>query len=223
MRDYAWLSSYCLNRFGGPAELEARLPQPRSAEALRALGDDRYLSLIALRVFRAGLKHSLVDAKWPAFEEAFFAFDPHKVVLMGAEHLERLMQDSRLIRHLGKLKSVPRNAQFVLDVARERGSFGQLIADWPSSDIVGLWKYLAKHGSQLGGLSAPRLLRMIGKDTFIPTDDLVAALKAQGILDKAPTSQKELAAVQAAFSQWQAESGRPLCQLSVMLAHTVNH
>ncbi len=223
MRDYAWLSSYCLNRFGGPAELEARLPQPRSAEALRALGDDRYLSLIALRVFRAGLKHSLVDAKWPAFEEAFFAFDPHKVVLMGAEHLERLMQDSRLIRHLGKLKSVPRNAQFVLDVARERGSFGQLIADWPSSDIVGLWKYLAKHGSQLGGLSAPRLLRMIGKDTFIPTDDLVAALKAQGILDKAPTSQKELAAVQAAFNQWQAESGRPLCQLSVMLAHTVNH
>lgn len=223
MRDYAWLSSYCLNRFGGPAELEARLPQPRSAEALRELGDDRYLSLIALRVFRAGLKHSLVDAKWPAFEEAFFAFDPHKVVLMGAEHLERLMQDSRLIRHLGKLKSVPRNAQFVLDVARERGSFGQLIADWPSSDIVGLWKYLAKHGSQLGGLSAPRLLRMIGKDTFIPTDDLVAALKAQGIVDKAPTSQKELAAVQAAFNQWQAESGRPLCQLSVMLAHTVNH
>ncbi len=223
MRDYAWLSSYCLNRFGGVAELEARLPQPRSAEALRALGDDRYLSLIALRVFRAGLKHSLVDAKWPAFEEAFFAFDPHKVVLMGAEHLERLMQDSRLIRHLGKLKSVPRNAQFVLDVARERGSFGQLIADWPSSDIVGLWKYLAKHGSQLGGLSAPRLLRMIGKDTFIPTDDLVAALKAQGIVDKAPTSQKELAAVQAAFNQWQAESGRPLCQLSVMLAHTVNH
>jgi len=223
VRDYAWLSSYCLNRFGGPAELEARLPQPRSAEALRALGDDRYLSLIALRVFRAGLKHSLVDAKWPAFEEAFFAFDPHKVVLMGAEHLERLMQDSRLIRHLGKLKSVPRNAQFVLDVARERGSFGQLIADWPSSDIVGLWKYLAKHGSQLGGLSAPRLLRMIGKDTFIPTDDLVAALKAQGIVDKAPTSQKDLAAVQASFNQWQAESGRPLCQLSVMLAHTVNH
>ena len=223
MRDYAWLSSYCLNRFGGVAELEARLPQPRSAEALRALGDDRYLSLIALRVFRAGLKHSLVDAKWPAFEEAFFAFDPHKVVLMGAEHLERLMQDSRLIRHLGKLKSVPRNAQFILDVARERGSFGQLIADWPSSDIVGLWKYLAKNGSQLGGLSAPRLLRMMGKDTFIPTDDLVAALKAQGIVDKAPTSQKELAAVQAAFNQWQAESGRPLCQLSVMLAHTVNH
>ncbi len=223
MRDYRWLHEYCLNRFGSAEALEARLPQSRGEAELRALSDDRYLSLMALRVFRAGLKHSLVDAKWPAFEEAFFGFDPHKVVLMGAEHLERLMQDTRLIRHLGKLKSVPRNAQFVLDVAREKGSFGALIADWPVTDIVGLWKYLAKHGNQLGGLSAPRFLRMVGKDTFIPTDDMVAALKAQDIIDKAPTSQKDLAQVQAAFNQWHAESGRPLCQLSTMLAHTVNH
>ena len=223
MRDYKWLHEFCLNRFGSAKALEAMLPQPRSDAELRALSDNRYLSLISLRIFRAGLKHSLVDAKLPAFEEVFFGFDPEKVVLMGAERLENLMQDARLIRHLGKLKSVPRNAQFILDVRREKGSFGTLIADWPVTDIVGLWKYLAKHGSQLGGLSAPRLLRMVGKDTFVPTDDMVAALKAQGVIDKAPTSLKDLAAVQAAFNQWQAESGRPLCQLSVMLAHTVNH
>jgi 3-methyladenine DNA glycosylase Tag len=223
MRDYKWLHEYCLNRFGSAEALEARLPQPRSDAELRALGDDRYLSAISLRIFRAGLKHSLVDAKWPVFEQLFFGFDPEKVVLMGAEHLENLMQDARIIRHLGKLKSVPRNAQFVLDVRREKGSFGGLIADWPVTDIVGLWQYLAKHGSQLGGLSAPRLLRMVGKDTFIPTDDMVAALKAQNIIDKAPTSLKDRAAVQAAFNQWHAQSGRPLCQLSMMLAYTVNH
>nr|WP_298168697.1 DNA-3-methyladenine glycosylase I [uncultured Pseudomonas sp.] len=223
MRDYKWLNEYCLNRFGSAEALEARLPQPCSADELRALSDDRYLSLLSLRIFRAGLKHSLVDAKWPAFEEVFFGFDPEKVVLMGAERLESLMQDARIIRHLGKLKSVPRNAQFMLDVAKEKGSFAALIADWPVTDIVGLWHYLAKHGSQLGGLSAPRFLRMVGKDTFIPSDDMVAALKAQNIIDKAPTSQRDRAAVQAAFNQWHAQSGRPLCQLSVMLAHTVNH
>ncbi len=223
MRDYAWLHEYCLNRFGSLAALEEHLPHARSPAELRAVSDDRYLSLLSLRIFRAGLKHSVVDGKWPAFEEVFFGFDPHKVVLMGAEHLERLMQDARLIRHLAKLKSVPRNAQFVLDVAREHGSFGALLADWPASDITGLWRYLSKHGCQLGGLSAPRFLRMAGKDTFIPTDDVVAALKAQGIVDKAPSSQRDLAAVQAAFNQWQAQSGRPLCQLSMMLACTVNH
>lgn len=223
MRDYQWLYEYCLNRFGSAAVLEAYLPQPKTPAQLRAIGDERYLSTLALRVFRAGLKHSLVDAKWPAFEEVFFGFDPEKVVLMGAEHLERLMQDARLIRHLGKLKSVPRNAQMVLDVQKEKGSFGALIADWPVTDITGLWKYLTKHGNQLGGLSAPRFLRMVGKDTFIPTDDMTAALIAQDVIDKKPTSQRDLAAVQAAFNQWHAESGRPLCQLSVMLAHTVNH
>ncbi|OEC34978.1 DNA-3-methyladenine glycosylase I [Pseudomonas cuatrocienegasensis] len=223
MRDYQWLNEFCLNRFGSAAALEAQLPQPLTSAQLRAISDDRYLSIMSLRIFRAGLKHSLVDAKWPAFEQAFFGFDPEKVVLMGAEHLERLMQDARLIRHLGKLKSVPRNAQFILDVGQEKGSFGAMIADWPVSDIVGLWKYLAKHGNQLGGLSAPRFLRMVGKDTFVPSDDMVAALKAQGIVDKLPTSQRDRAAVQAAFNQWQAQSGRPLCQLSVMLAHTVNH
>lgn len=223
MRDYPWLHEYCLNRFGSAAALEARLPQARSADELRAIPDDRYLSLLSLRVFRAGLKHSLVDAKWPAFEAAFFAFDPHKVVLMGAEHLERLMQDARLIRHLAKLNSVPRNAQLVLDITREHGSFGAWLADWPVDDIVGLWRQLARRGCQLGGLSAPRFLRMAGKDTFIPTDDVVAALRAQGIVGRAPTSQRDLAAVQAAFNAWQMQSGRPLCQLSAMLAFTVNH
>ncbi|TDF81069.1 DNA-3-methyladenine glycosylase I [Pseudomonas sp. H9] len=223
MRDYQWLYEYCLNRFGSAEALEAYLPQAKTPEQLRAISADRYLSMLALRVFRAGLKHSLVDAKWPAFEQVFFGFDPHKVVLMGAEHLERLMQDTRIIRHLGKLKSVPRNAQMILDVEQQQGSFGNLIADWPVTDIVGLWKYLAKHGNQLGGLSAPRFLRMIGKDTFIPTDDMSAALIAQDIIDKPPTSQRDLALVQAAFNQWHADSGRPLCQLSVMLAHTVNH
>jgi len=64
---------------------------------------------------------------------------------------------------------------------------------------------------------------MAGKDTFIPSNDGVVALKAQGIVDRAPSSQRDQAAVQAAFNQWRAESGRPLCQLSAMLAFTVNH
>jgi 3-methyladenine DNA glycosylase Tag len=222
MRDYKWLHEYCLNRFGSAAELEAHLPVPKTPRNC-ARSATTATSTMALRVFRAGLKHSLVDAKWPAFEEVFFKFDPEKVVLMSAEHLERLMQDARIIRHLGKLKSVPRNAQFILDVEQEKGSFGALIADWPVTDIVGLWTYL-KTRSQLGGLSAPRFLRMVGKDTFVPSYDVVAALNAQKIVDKAPTSLRDLAIVQNAFNQWHEQSGgRPMSQISMMLAYTVNH
>ena len=223
MQDFQWMLEYGINRFGSLRALEARLPQPATAEQLRQLSDDRYLSLIALRVFRAGLRHSVVDAKWPNFEEVFWGFAPEKVVLMSAEHIERLMQDTRIIRHLGKLKSVPRNAQMLLDVRQEHGSFGEFLAQWPSQDIVGLWRYLAKQGYQLGGLSAPRFLRMAGKDTFVLSDDVVAALVAQDIVTKKPTSQRDLPAVQAAFNTWHAQSGRPLCQISMLLAMTVNH
>ncbi|GGI93965.1 DNA-3-methyladenine glycosylase I [Halopseudomonas pertucinogena] len=224
MRDYRWLEEYCLNRFGSRQALEARLPVARSADELRALGDDRYLSMLALRVFRAGLKHSVVDARWPAFEEVFFGFDPDKVVLMSAEHIERLMQDRRLIRHLAKLRSVPRNAQMVLDLRQEFGSMGNLIADWPAQDIVGLWRMLAKRGNQLGGLSVPRFLRMVGRDTFVTTADVLAALVGMGVLDRpVATSQRDLATVQQAFNTLADQSGRTLGQLSAMLAFTVNH
>ncbi len=72
-------------------------------------------------------------------------------------------------------------------------------------------------------MAGPRFLRMVGKDTFIPTWDVVAALNAQDIVDKVPTSKRDQALVQDVFNQWHAESGRPMCQLSAMLSFTVNH
>jgi 3-methyladenine DNA glycosylase Tag len=205
----------------GAAALEARLPQPRSPEELRALGDDRYLSQMQLRIFRAGLKHSLVDAKWPAFEEVFHGFAPRRVRAMPDEALEALLADKRLIRHWGKLKSVRDNAAAMLEVASESGSFGAWLAGWPTGDIVGLWDALATRFSQMGGNSGPSFLRMVGKDTFVLTHSVTAALKQWGAAATPPKSKKDRAAVQAAFNQWAAETGRPLSHLSLILAASV--
>jgi len=41
------------------------------------------------------------------------------------------------------------------------------------------------------------------------------------VVDKAPTSQKALRAVQAAFSAWQAETGRSYTELSRILAYSI--
>ena len=100
--------------------LEARLTQPLSPAELKAAGDDRYLSQMSLRIFRAGLKHSLVDAKWPAFEEVFDGFEPRRVRAMSDEALEALLADRRLIRHWGKLKSVRANAAAIIAAALSR-------------------------------------------------------------------------------------------------------
>ena len=205
----------------GAAALEARLPQPRSAAELKAVPDDRYLSQMSLRIFRAGLKHSLVDAKWPAFEEVFDAFDPHRVRAMSDEALEALLGDRRLIRHWGKLKSVRDNAAAMISVAEEHGGFGAWLADWPVTGIVELWEALAKRFSQMGGNSGPTFLRMVGKDTFIPTPSVTAALKHWGAVDAPPKNRKDRAVVQSCFNAWAAETGRPLCQLSLILAASI--
>jgi 3-methyladenine DNA glycosylase Tag len=205
----------------GAAALEARLPQQRSAADLRAMTDDRYLSRMSLRIFRAGLKHSLVDAKWPAFEEVFHGFEPRRVRAMPDDALQALAADTRLIRHWGKIKSVRDNAAAMIAAAEEHGSFGAWLADWPGTNIVELWEALAKRFSQMGGNSGPTFLRMVGKDTFILTPAVIAALKHWGAVDAPPKNRKDRATVQSCFNAWAAETGRPLCQLSLILAASV--
>jgi 3-methyladenine DNA glycosylase Tag len=205
----------------GAAALEARLPQPRSPAELKAVADDRYLSQMSLRIFRAGLKHSLVDAKWPAFEEVFDGFEPRRVRAMSDEAIEALLTDSRVIRHWGKLKSVRDNAAAMIALAEEHGSFGAWLADWPGTNIVELWETLAKRFNQMGGNSGPTFLRMVGKDTFILTQSVIAALKRWGAANTPPKNRKDRAAVQSCFNNWATETGRPLCQLSLILAASI--
>lgn len=221
--DYPRLYEIVRQRFESDEALENFLPKPLTPEALKQKGDDRYLSAMSQRVFQAGMQHSVVNARWPAFEEAFWGFDPETMVLLSPEQIEAYMKNERLIRHRTKLKTIPQNAQFILDLRQEYGcSFGEFIADWPTTDIVGLWRLLAKRGARLGGRSAAAFLRLVGKDTFLLTSDVVARLIAAGIIDVNPTSQRDLQTVQNAFNALQQTSHRPLCQLSVMLSLSIN-
>jgi 3-methyladenine DNA glycosylase Tag len=170
------------------------------------------------RIFQAGLKHSLVDGKWPAFEDAFFEFDPRRVAAMPDEAMEALLKDERLIRHWGKLKSVRANAAAM----RELSPFGKFLARWPADNVVGLWDELSKRFDQMGGNSGPMFLRMIGKDTFVISESVAKAVVEWDILDHLPKGKKDRLAVQDAFNAWAAETRQPLCVLSMTLAGSVD-
>lgn len=206
----------------GADALAARMPAVKTPDQLRGVGDDRYLSLMSQRVFRAGLKHSLVDAKWPAFEEVFHGFDLRRVRAMNDEEIEALMNDARLIRHWAKIKSVRANATAMQEIATERGSFGAYLAAWPGSDIVGLWNDLGRRFQQMGGNSGPAFLRMAGKDTFILTDAVIAGLNHWGSFPGTPKSKVDRAKIQAIFNNWVAATQMPLAHLSMTLALSVD-
>ena len=217
MIGFAKIRKAAENRLGVEA-LTARLPQVKSQAQLRKLGDDRYLSLMSLRIFRAGLKHEMVDAKWPDFEKVFHGFDPKRVRAMRDEDVETLMKDARLIRHLGKLKAVHANAAAMCELAAAQGSFGAWLGEWPGSEITRLWDELGKRFRQLGGNSGPYFLRMAGKDSFILTPAVVKGLNHWGAFKGEPKGKTDRAKVQALFNGWAAETDLPLSHLSMMLA-----
>ena len=138
-------------RKGGESNLLNLLPKVSSKKKLKGLGNDRYLAMMTKVVNQAGFSWKVIENKWPEFEEAFFSFDTDKLVLLSPEQWEGYLTDRRVVRNGQKISALQKNLFFVLEVIREYGSFGNFIANWPSSDQIGLMEYLKKHGGRLGG------------------------------------------------------------------------
>lgn len=209
-------------RKGGPKALsQLLLPKP-DPKALARLADDRTLAEIAKRVFSAGFAWSVIETKWPGFEEAFLGFAPGKLTLQPDEFWDALMKDTRIVRNGAKIMSVRANASFVRDVAKQHGSFGKMLAAWPSSDQIGLLDMLAKRGSRLGGATGQMLLRFIGWDGFVTSKDVVLCLRDAGLdVAETVTSKRDLAKVQAQFNTWAEETGLPYRHLSRICAMSI--
>ena len=206
---------------GSLQAVEALLPEVKPAAEIARLGDDRLLAEMTKGVFQAGFNWTVIENKWPGFEEAFEGFEPRRWRMMSDEDLDQLVSDKRIVRNAQKILSVRDNAQLLCELADEHGSAAKCIAEWPSSDQVGLMALLKKRGGRLGGTTGQYFLRRIGKDGFMLSKDVVKALISEGVVKKAPTSQKDLAAVQAAFDAWHEESGRPYAHVSRILALSV--
>jgi 3-methyladenine DNA glycosylase Tag len=213
-------------RTGGVTALEKLLPKKPSANALAKLSDDRILSEMSMRVFSAGFAWSVIEAKWPGFEEAFLGFAPAKLAFQPDEFWDRLMSDTRIVRNGAKILSVRDNAAFVQAIAGEHGSFGKFLATWPSSDEIGLLDLLLKRGSRFGGNTGQMFLRFVGWDGFVTSHDVVACLRDAGLDIAAEVKSKgDLAKVQAQFNAWAEETGLPYTHLSRICAMSVgeNH
>lgn len=198
------------------------IARPKTADELAAIADDRYLSMATRCIFQSGFNWKVIEAKWDGFEAAFDGFDLGRWVMASDEDIAALVSDRRIVRNGQKIASVPQNARFFASLAREHGSVGRFIGDWPSTDLVGLLDVLAKRGSRLGAATGQYFLRFIGKDGFILSKDVTAALIRAGVIDRPATSQKALTAVQAAFNAWAEESGQSMTTISQTLARSID-
>jgi 3-methyladenine DNA glycosylase Tag len=222
MTAFKTIRARAAKRKGGEAALAKLLPKVPSSKTLAKLGDDRVLAEMAKRVFSAGFVWSVIDQKWPGFEAAFLGFEPKRLSFQPDEFWEGLAGDKRIVRNPQKIKAVRDNARFVADIAREHGSFGKFLAEWPAGDQIGLLELLAKRGARLGGRTGQYFLRFIGKDAFVTSPDVVACLRDAGLdIAESPTSKKDLRQVQDQFNAWAKESGLALTHISRICAMSI--
>ncbi|QSX33588.1 DNA-3-methyladenine glycosylase I [Shewanella avicenniae] len=208
-------------RKGGEAHLESLLPQSLSSDEIMQYSDAELLSAMSMQVFQSGFVWKVVEAKWPAYQKAFFDFEPSKVMLLSPEQLQQRAEDPQLIRHLAKTQAIYDNALMIRDIMQDHGSLARYIALWPTEEITGLWQALKRQGSRLGGNTGPYFLRRIGKDTFLLTEDIKGYLLVHKLVDAGFSSKTGLAQVQAAFNHWQQSSGRSMAEISRIIACSV--
>ena len=87
-----------------------------------------YLDAMSRPVFSTGMSWRVVDAKWDGTREAFEGFEPERVAAMTDADVERLVQDTRIIRNRKKIEATIDNAQAMLDLDREYGGFEKYLS-----------------------------------------------------------------------------------------------
>lgn len=131
----------------------------------RPAADAGYLDNAARIIFMGGLNRQVVDNKWPAMREAFQGFDPATVADYGPDDLERLADDERLIRYRAKLQAVIVNAEEMVALAEEAGSFDAWVASLVEErGVEGASKELSKRFSYISEKGAHFWLFACGHD-----------------------------------------------------------
>jgi DNA-3-methyladenine glycosylase I len=107
------------------------MPTGTPPEQIKPTSLDDYLEVMSKAVFQSGMSWKVVEAKWETTREAFDNFDVIKVAAYNEKDLDDLAQDTRVIRNYRKLAAIVTNAQQMVALEGEYGSFQ---------------KYLRSHG-----------------------------------------------------------------------------
>jgi 3-methyladenine DNA glycosylase Tag len=99
-----------------------------------SLGD--YLEVMSKAVFQSGMSWKVVESKWPGTRAAFHNFEIEKVADLHAGEIEALGEDTRVIRNKRKLAAVVSNAQTIIDLDKQHGSFQKYLRSFPNFDAA---------------------------------------------------------------------------------------
>lgn len=127
--------------------------------------DAGYLEMMTAVMFMGGLSRQVVMSKWDGFLVAFEQFDIASVADFTDVDVERLSQDTRIVRYKAKIRAVVDNAGQMQQLGAEHGSFGawlRLMMDEKGVDSTA--KEMGKRFTYMSEQSSRRYLYAVGED-----------------------------------------------------------
>jgi DNA-3-methyladenine glycosylase I len=94
---------------------------------IKPKGPNDYLEVMTKAVFQSGISWRVIQSKWDGFREAFFGFDAEKVSDLDPPDVDRLAQDTRIVRNRRKIEATVENARTLLDLDQQFGSFSKYL------------------------------------------------------------------------------------------------
>jgi DNA-3-methyladenine glycosylase I len=122
---------------------------PKQVRPVR-LGD--YLEVMTKAVFQSGISWKVIESKWDGFREAFSGFDPDRIADLTAPEVDRLAEDTRIVRNRRKIEATIHNAETMLELDKEHGSFERYLGSLGSfentvADLKKRFKFMGDFGA----------------------------------------------------------------------------
>jgi len=92
--------------------------------------DGRLFEKICLEGFQAGLSWLTILRKRDAFRQSFVGFDIERVARFGPRDVDRLLADTGIVGHRGKIESAINNARRAKALVDEYGSLAAYVWQW---------------------------------------------------------------------------------------------
>jgi 3-methyladenine DNA glycosylase len=108
--------------------------------------DKKMFEFLVLESAQAGLSWITILKRRDAYRKAFADYDAEKVAGFTETDIERLMQDTGIIRNRNKILSTVTNAQHYLEVQKEFGSFCNYMRSFlpDGKPVINNWKSISE-------------------------------------------------------------------------------
>jgi DNA-3-methyladenine glycosylase I len=101
---------------------------------VRPTTEEQWFEFVVLETFQAGLSWKTILHKRPAFRQAFHQFSIDSVAQYTEEDVQRLMQNTGIVRNRKKIEAAVHNARIARELQKEHRSLGAYLtslADTP--------------------------------------------------------------------------------------------